>query len=207
MKKTVSLLIALLMISSLALPALAGTDNNAVMTLSVSDAVVGADEDEATFEVTLDNNPGFWGTQLFIVYDEGLSFAGFSAGDTLPSGAFPFDPMKYPALCDIDVSSSFTRYKHLKEELEADGVEYEGRLMTVINIESPSLRDMTGCGVLFSITLAISDLDEDEYPIDLVYSRWNTINSTTKKLPCSVTGGTLSYGNVCPHEYDTDVTP
>ena len=204
MKKTLSLLIALMMLISIITPIIASGDVS-VMTLTLSDAEVGADEEEATFEVTLEGNPGFWGTQLFIVYDEGLSFAGFSAGDALPNGAFPFDPQKYPALCDVEVSSSFNRYKRLKSELEEDGIEYEGRLMTVVNIESPSLNDMTENGLLFSITLKISGLAEDEYPIDLVYSRSNTINSTTAKLKVNATGGTLMYGSVCPHEYGEGV--
>lgn len=193
MKKILSLILCLALLASVAGLSVAvnaaGTDDGPVFTAVSKTVGVGAET--AELEVRIDNNPGIWSTQIFFLYDSDASFAGFGAGDVFTAGSF-MDPTAYGTLRDVPVSSSFDYYKRLKAALEAEGIDYTDKLMTVLTINNSSNEDNDGDGVLFRITLDTSALSGGEYGINIVYDSLNTINFDNERISFGLVQGTLT---------------
>jgi|GEM_PF-2362320 len=166
-------------------------------TIYVERSDEGTENNKASFDIKISDNPGIWATQIFVLYDNNASYKSFSVGDVFPSSAFMLSPSKESSLRDIDVASSFATYKNLQQELAESGIDYTNKKMSVIYIENSEFINITGNGTLFTITLDTSALGFGGCDVDIVCSKSNTINFDFQKV-YSDTQGTHGSGNNGP---------
>ncbi|MBR0303730.1 MAG: hypothetical protein IJQ80_07755, partial [Clostridia bacterium] len=176
-------------------------------TLEVEDVTINKGDATAKFNINIYNNPGFYSCPILFIYDDDASFSDFTAG-VASASAFPLSPKKADnaGLRDMDSASANAKYKWLTAALTAEGIDATGKLMTYFSVENNELVNITGDGVLFSVTLDTSALDAGTYDIGIVYSAANTIDEDYNDVKFDLVQGTLTVvGSECPHAHTENV--
>ncbi len=203
----VSVLMILPMIASFPLTIAAKAPKKATPTLRVSSATITETTETSKIDVTIENNPGIYATQIFVIYDEAMSFNAFSIGDAFESACFQMRPDKIKAIRDQSVDeTAFFKYPSLLTQLETFGVDYENKKLTLVQLESNNVdeetggpADVYGNGKIFSITLNTASLDVGTYPISVVYALGNTANSKLEDVSFEIENGRIVVEG-CTHQ-------
>ena len=181
----------------------------------VSDETIGQDDETATFDVDIADNPGLYSTQLFIIYDENMSFNSFAVGEGFKSAYYKLNPNETPGVIDQAIDEdAFEKFPALEDQLNAAEIDYEGKIMTIVHFESaedggesegdnPVPGSVSTNGTLFSLTLNTPDLSGGTYPIYLVYTPGNTIDLNKDEIVFEVENGSLTVDG-CDHDYQLD---
>ena len=182
-------------------------------TIEISSETINEGDTTATFNVTMYNNPGTWSLQTFVIYDKTMKYAGFARGEVIPASAMSIHPGQDTddgkALRDKDVDTALAQpvFVGLDEAFTAQGANYAGKLMTIGQFENNEFVDITGDGVIYSMTLDTSALTAGVYDIFLTYNPDSAINSDGDDLEFDVVHGTLTVVGeyVCPHSETENV--
>ena len=175
-------------------------------TIELSGALVTEGSDSAKFDVSVYKNPGIVSATTYVIYDEAVKFGAFDAGDVFTSTSFRNPPSEYAGSRNRTLQSLAASDAALSAELEARGIDPEGKLAAVIKIENDKTDedflpvDETDNGRLYSITLDASALSGGEYEIALVCT--NAVNKNGKDIEFDTVNGTLTVTN-CAHETTT----
>ncbi len=167
-------------------------------TISVSEATINEGDAEATFQVKIFKNPGIWGMQSFVIYPASASYKSMTSGDFFSEAAFTLWPETEEDgenLRDLVVSSSFGKYKKLKNILDGKGIAYSGgQKMIVVQNEhtSPSQNVKTENGTLYTLTLNTASVPAGEYDISFVYTPSNTVNKNGEEVTYAIVQGKLT---------------
>ena len=171
--------------------------------LSVSDATVQRGDTEVSFDVEIANNPGLWSCQIFFIYDDRMTFSSFETGDVFTDSDIVFSPNTTEGMRDQDFETAFQKavMKSMKNEVEKEGIDIEGKIFTQIQFENSEIAEEYEDGKLFTIRLDPSKLPVGEYDISICCVPGNTINlnyvSPAFKI---VRQGKLTVeGEDCPH--------
>ncbi|MBQ7715814.1 MAG: dockerin type I repeat-containing protein [Clostridia bacterium] len=176
-------------------------------TITVFDAVINEGDPTASFDVTVSNNPGIWCVQGYLVYDDVMTFDSMDAGTVFDSDDY-IDPDYFPRIVDIDVEGAIAdtgNYPRLAEYLAAAGVCAADKSMMIISAANSSLDNVTGNGLLLTVTLDTSSLEPGEYDIFYCSDTYSTINVDGESVLFSVTHGKLTV-NGCSHAETSIVT-
>ena len=182
---------------------LPGTSPYSSATVELSDITVPEGICPAKFDVSVYKNPGITEVTAYVIYDEEVKFGSFEAGEVFTSSSFRNPPSVYAGAKDRALQTLASSDSALKAELEARGIDTEGKLAAVIKIENDEVDedylpvDETDNGKLFSITLDTSALAGGEYEIALVCT--GAVNKNGEAVDFDTVSGTLTVTS-CAHE-------
>ncbi|MBQ7670897.1 MAG: hypothetical protein IJS45_09285 [Clostridia bacterium] len=170
-------------------------------TIKVSGETIDKGDATAEFTVEVINNPGFYGTYLYFIYDKDLSFAenGFTDGGL---GGIPLSPNDYASIRDVDVAT-YKKLDEFKADLEAAGIDYTDKQMVVVGIENSGVKNITEDGVLFKVKLNTADLEAGEYDINIVNSSINTRDVDDNPVTFDLVQGKLTVAG-CEHNFTAE---
>ncbi len=175
-------------------------------TFTLNEVTINQGDPTATFNVDVSGNPGIFGTQICVVYDDDMAYENFENGEVFASSALPVSPINTPSMRDQKPQDMFKKiaFAGLEAAFEAAGVSYEGKLMTIAQYENSTFDNVTNNGKLFSLTLDTSALAAGEYDISIVYQPDNTIDNEYNNVPFKVVQGKLTVvGATCDHTNTT----
>lgn len=217
MKKLLSLIICLEMLFSVlaAFPTSAfATDEVTPLpstdpVLAISSVTIDAGDPTATFGVYIYNNPGIWSLQTFVIYDRAMSYAGFALGDAFPPSSMPLSPANESYMRDKDVDATLRQpiFSGLDDAFAAQGADYAGKLMTIVQFENNGFFDITNDGLVYSLTLNTASLAPGVYDIFLTYNPDSSFNIDWDFVSFDVVHGTLTVAGEagCPHSETENV--
>jgi len=162
--------------------------------IGITSATINAGDPTATFRVYMYNNPGIWYIQTFVIYDRAMSYAGFALGDAFPPSSMPLSPANESYMRDKDVDATLRQpiFSGLDDAFAAQGADYAGKLMTIVQFENNGFFDITNDGLVYSLTLNTASLAPGVYDIFLTYNPDSTMNVEAEAIPFDVTHGTLT---------------
>ena len=150
----------------------------------VNDAVAVSGE-QASVQVTIENNPGIYGIRMFIYYPQVLSVASVTPGSVFAQSAFEASPLNVDPASDYSASPVFER----------NGIATDGILTTCVCFENEDVADINAEGLLVTLTFN-APVEVGEYPVYILCD--DVINSNVEDVEFTYYNGTIT---VCECEH------
>ena len=172
-------------------------------TFAVEETVIITGDETATVPVTITDNPGIWCSQLFILYDSSISFVSVDTANSVLA-----DKSTEISAADVTINEAKTKFFDFEDLLAASGNEYDNAKVVAVTIENNALDNIEEDGAFFNLIFNTALAESSEYPIDVLYSHYNTLNVDDEKIGFTALSGSLfvvdelaDYCSVRGHEF------